>query len=403
MYKKQAFSFVVAFLSAILIQGQGREIKYDTPAGNSSVAIPVPCSNMVVLQHGGVQSEELDVLGKDPSQKASYRNLGSVKLLFGGHDVYTHYTRVLNMDNGLASVSYTVANVRYKRELLADYVNHVILLRITASKKQSVSFVETHEGATGFPPVKIWNEGGVQEGNKVTNADAVTIVIGVLPDSLYRLAGVFPYQQLRHKHVKAYSREVEKPRFKLYGKRVDKQAVLNFEFSRYQNISAFLSTNDSSYLENGGSSELQSVPLDKPLLFPADLGINYSKIIQSKLVCSSDGLIDILPRLPQEWAAGGEIVGVVMPGGFTVEMVWKKGKIKTLVVRSRLGGNCRIRVPNDIEGCKCIGMQPATGKNTNPYFMSREQQDAVTVSPIQTGFTYDFETGPGQVYVLTGK
>lgn len=403
MYKKQVLGFVVLFLSAFLCQVKGSEIKYDAPAGNASRAIPVTCGNMVMLQHGGAQGEELELFSKDASQKASYRNLGSVKLVFGGHEVYTHYTRALNMDNGVASVSYTVANVTYKRELLTDYANHVIVLRITASKKQSVSFVETHEVSTGFPPVKIWNEGGVQEGNKVTNADAVTIVIGVLPDSLYSRAGVFPYEQLRHKHVKAYSREVEKPRLKLYGKAADKQAVQNFEFSRYQNISAFLSTNDSSYLAKGGSSEMQSVQLDKPLLFPADLAINYSKIMLSKLVDSSDGLIDILPHLPQAWAAGGEIVGVTTPGGFTIEMVWKKGKIKTLVVRSKLGGNCRIRVHNDIEGCKCIGMQPATGKNANPYFSGKEQDSVVAVKPVQSDFTYDFETGSGQVYVLTGK
>ncbi|MDR3706115.1 MAG: glycoside hydrolase N-terminal domain-containing protein [Paludibacteraceae bacterium] len=403
MYKKQVLGFVVVFLSTLLCQVKGSEIKYDAPAGNASTAIPVLCGNIVVLQHGGVKNEELELFYKDSSRRASYQNLGSVKLVFGGHEAYTHYARGLNMDNGVASVSYKMATVTYKRELLADYVNHVIVLRITASKKQSISFVETHECTTGFPFVKIWNEGGVLEANKVTNADAVTIVIGDLSDSLSLASGIFPYEQLRRKHVKAYSREFEKPRFKLYGKAVDKQVVLNFEFSRYQNISRFLSTNDSSYLETGESDEPQLVSLDKPLLFPTDFGINYSKIILCKLVDSSNGLIDILPDLPQEWAAGGEIVGVTTPGGFTIEMVWKKGKIKTLVVRSKLGGNCRIKVPNDIEGCKCIGMQPAMGKNTNSYFSGDEPDSVVAVKPVHSDFTYDFETGPGQVYVLTGK
>jgi len=403
MYKKQAIGFVILFLSVFLFQVKGGEIKYNTPAINTSTAIPVLCGNIVVLQHGGVQGEELEIFSKDASQKASYQNLGSVKLMFDGQEADTHYERALNMDKGLASVSYKVKNVTYRRELLADYANHVIVLRITASKKQSISFEEKHEAATSFPSVKIWNEGGVLVGNKVTNADAVTIVIGQLSDSLSRRAGVFSYEQLRHKHVKAYSREFEKPRLKLYGKGANKQAELNFEFSRYQNISAFLSTNDSTYLEKNGSGEIQSVLLDKSLSFPADFEINYSKLILSKLVDSSDGLIDILPHLPQAWAAGGEIVGVTTPGGFTIELVWKKGKIKTLVVRSRLGGNCRIRVPNDIEGCKCIGMQLATGKNTNPYFSGKKPNSVVAVKSVQTDFTYDFETGPGQVYVLTGK
>lgn len=129
----------------------------------------------------------------------------------------------------------------------------------------------------------------------------------------------------------------------------------------------------------------------------AKIDFQADSLITANLVDYSKGMIDILPRLPQRWAATGRIVGTKGPGGFAVDLVWHKAKIKTLVVRSTQGGNCRLHVPHAIDACHCLGMEAAKGENPNPAFKFALIPDG------QTPSTFDFLTYPGQVAVMTGK
>jgi alpha-L-fucosidase 2 len=79
--------------------------------------------------------------GKPVGQQA-YQPLGDLRLLLYGIDDNEtgRYYRDLDMETGIASVSYVYAGVRYTREVFVSYPDRVLVVRITADKPGSVSF-----------------------------------------------------------------------------------------------------------------------------------------------------------------------------------------------------------------------------------------------------------------------
>jgi alpha-L-fucosidase 2 len=83
------------------------------------------------------------------------------------------------------------------------------------------------------------------------------------------------------------------------------------------------------------------------------------------MICQShDGSVNLLPALPDAWKAEGEVKGLKTRGGFEiVDLRWKEGKIVKLIIKSSLGGNLRLRLPEPLKGYK-----KARGINPNPMF-----------------------------------
>ena len=53
-------------------------------------------------------------------------------------------------------------------------------------------------------------------------------------------------------------------------------------------------------------------------------------------------IVSLLPALPKEWPAGS-VKGLCARDGFVVDLVWQKGALQQVVVRSKLGNSCRLR------------------------------------------------------------
>jgi alpha-L-fucosidase 2 len=65
--------------------------------------------------------------------------------------------------------------------------------------------------------------------------------------------------------------------------------------------------------------------------------------IAEMLLQSHTSEIELLPALPKAWP-NGSVTGLKARGGFEVAMQWRDGKLERAVLRSELGGPCRLRL-----------------------------------------------------------
>jgi alpha-L-fucosidase 2 len=79
------------------------------------------------------------VLAK-PVSEMPYQTVGDLLLTFPGTTNVENYRRDLNLDTATATVSYTSDGVRYTREVFADALDNVIVVRLTADQPGKVSF-----------------------------------------------------------------------------------------------------------------------------------------------------------------------------------------------------------------------------------------------------------------------
>ncbi|MBK5261513.1 MAG: glycoside hydrolase family 95 protein [Peptostreptococcaceae bacterium] len=212
-------------------------------------------------------NKEAYKLSSDPVSVQCYQPMGRLNIKFEGHDNVENYLRKLSMDSALVTVSYRLNGIDYKREIFASYPDQVIVIRLTASKKRSVSFsswltslqpsaathVEVNDlvmtgttidkniisGENGLdayayrilPPqmkwqsrLKIITEGGNTDLNNnkinVKNADAVTIILAGATNwkswndisgnekekcnNYISQASQYSYAQLKERHINDY-------------------------------------------------------------------------------------------------------------------------------------------------------------------------------------------------------
>jgi alpha-L-fucosidase 2 len=140
--------------------------------------------------------------------------------------------------------------------------------------------------------------------------------------------------------------------------------------------------------------------------FQIDGNFGCTSGITEMLLQSHDGAIHILPALPDDWVSG-KISGLRAIGGFEVSLSWEKGKVRKVIIKSTLGGNCRVRVPDEMILTSGDMLKKAEGENPNPFFATAKVKAPVisgsaTLNEVKLKptFLYDLSTERGKTYTL---
>ncbi|MHB9141517.1 MAG: glycoside hydrolase family 95 protein [Paludibacter sp.] len=138
--------------------------------------------------------------------------------------------------------------------------------------------------------------------------------------------------------------------------------------------------------------------------FQIDGNFGCTAGIAEMLMQSYDGFIYLLPALPSVWK-NGEIKGLVARGGFEMDIKWSNGKVEKVTIRSRIGGNCRLRSLTPLKG---KGLVKAQGDNANPlYAVPTTSKPLINkdakLNPVilKNTYLYDLKTEAGKTYIIT--
>jgi alpha-L-fucosidase 2 len=141
--------------------------------------------------------------------------------------------------------------------------------------------------------------------------------------------------------------------------------------------------------------------------FQIDGNFGCTSGITEMLMQSSDGAVHLLPALPDVWPSG-KISGLKTIGGFEIiDMQWKDAVLVKIVVKSNLGGNLRLRLPNPMILNNGTKLKDANGQNPNTFFFVNETAKPIisklaSLSPLHLKPTYliDLPTQIGKVYTI---
>lgn len=149
--------------------------------------------------------------------------------------------------------------------------------------------------------------------------------------------------------------------------------------------------------------------LDAHPPFQIDGNFGCTAGITEMLLQSYDGAIYLLPALPDDFK-NGKVTGLKARGGFEIAIEWENGKLKQLIVKSDLGGNCRLRLASDIVLEGDVELADAKGENRNPFYqIATIKELLISEKATLKGFThpetkeYDFNTVAGKTYVFKAR
>jgi alpha-L-fucosidase 2 len=96
-----------------------------------------------LLAERKIRDAELLIRGKflsDPVRQKAYQPFGDLRLHFDGHEHATEYRRELDLDSAIASTTYRVDEVIYRREAFASFPDQAVVVRLKSDHRGRISF-----------------------------------------------------------------------------------------------------------------------------------------------------------------------------------------------------------------------------------------------------------------------
>jgi alpha-L-fucosidase 2 len=139
------FKTITILLFFVLVAtAQNSPFWYDKPSEKWTQALPIGNGSIGGMIFGGIQNEriqfnESSLITGTTENVGHYQPFGDLFLDFNISKIQ-NYRRELNLEKALQSVSFTSNGVTYKREYFVSFPHKVMVIHLTASKKNQISF-----------------------------------------------------------------------------------------------------------------------------------------------------------------------------------------------------------------------------------------------------------------------
>ncbi len=185
LFRRGSICFVLAMCVGMTARSQQKAVLwYDSPAKYWEEALPLGNGRLGAMVYGDPVNEEIQLNEETVSAGSPYKNynseakealpairklifdgnyaeaqlmagekilsrngfgmpyqtVGSLRLQFEGQENYTDYRRELDIDKALATTTYRVNNVEYKREVFTSFTDQLVIVRLTASRPGMLTF-----------------------------------------------------------------------------------------------------------------------------------------------------------------------------------------------------------------------------------------------------------------------